>query len=71
MTREMINPANINAVQWDQAVGLARHSCARIFRNGGTPADALLAVGARSAAGKPDWDGAIRSIAIHFCKPAR
>lgn len=67
----MTMPAHLNAVQWDQAVGLARHACARIFRNGGTPVDAVKAMGLGAAAATLDWDRAIRSIAIHFCTPAR
>ena len=36
---------HVNPLQWHQAVGVARQSCARFFRDGGAPADALLAFG--------------------------
>ena len=36
---------HVNPLQWHQAVGIARQSCARFFRDGGAPADALLAFG--------------------------
>lgn len=65
----MTKPSNINPVQWDQAVGLARHSCARIFRDGGSPADAFTAFG---LAGRPaDWNRAIESIAESLCGSGR
>ena len=35
-------PAHINPLQWDHAQTIARHACARVFRDGGQPADALL-----------------------------
>ena len=38
-------PRHINAVQWEQAIGYARQACARIFRDGGSPATALGAFG--------------------------
>ena len=40
MSRQHINP-----LQWHQAVEIARQSCARFFRDGGSPADALGAFG--------------------------
>ena len=38
-----MNRDHINPMQWHQAVGFARQSCARIFRDGGKPQDALSA----------------------------
>ena len=65
----MTKPSNINPVQWDQAIGLARQSCARIFRDGGSPADAHRAFG---LGGSPqDWDRAIEGIAESLCVPGR
>ncbi len=40
-----MSPHHVNPLQWHQAVGVARQSCARFFRDGGTPADALGAFG--------------------------
>ena len=35
-----MSPRHINSVQWQQAIGYARQVCARMFRDGGTPAEA-------------------------------
>jgi hypothetical protein len=67
----LMNPSHINPVQWDQAVGLARQSCARIYRDGGSPADALQAFGHGAGAAPADWDRAIRCIAQGFCQTVR
>lgn len=66
----MSRPSSISPVQWDQAIGLARQSCARIFRDGGAPADALSSFGL-SAGDVPGWDEAISSIAHSLCRGAR
>jgi len=63
----MTKPLAISPVQWDQALGLARQSCARIFRDGGSPADAARAFGLEGA---PDWDNAIKGIASSLCHGA-
>jgi hypothetical protein len=59
---------HINPLQWHQAVGVARASCARFFRDGGAPHDALLAFGIpvddRAA---QDWSRAVESIAEKLC----
>jgi hypothetical protein len=60
----LTKPLAVSPVQWDQALGLARQTCARIFRDGGTPADAAHAFG---IAGATDWDRAIASIASCLC----
>ena len=67
-----MTPNHINPVQWSQAIGYARQSCARIYRDGGTPRDAMRAFGlsAREAA-RSDWDRAVETIAISLCVPAR
>ncbi len=61
-------PRNLNAVEWSQALGLARQSCARVFRDGGKPSDALglygLAVSGNEAA---DWGRAVERIAMALC----
>lgn len=69
MTREHINP-----IQWNQAVGYARQAAARIFRDGGTPVDAMHAFGAvPSEASRTDWSKAVEAIAEVLCsqKPMR
>ena len=68
-------PNYINPLQWHEAMGVARQSCARVFRDGGSPVDALLAFGLardRAAAGDVTWDRVVSSIAEALCaKPAR
>ena len=59
---------HINPLQWHQAVGIARQSCARFFRDGGMPADALLAFGlsADDRSGQ-DWSRTVEAIAESLC----
>lgn len=60
---------HINALQWHQAMGIARQSCARFFRDGGTAADAMRAFGV-SVDGVPaaDWAKAVEAIACVLCR---
>ena len=68
----MTKPMNINPVQWNQAIGLARQGCARIFRDGGSPGDAMHSFGLKSAASRgADWEHAIEAIAWALCSNAR
>ena len=63
-------PRHINPVQWSQAIGYARQACARIFRDGGSPADAAKAFGV--AEPTSDWSVAVERIAQMLCAaPAR
>ncbi len=66
-------PEHINPMQWHQAVGVARQSCARFFRDGGSAADAVRAFGAEPAtADAGDWGKAVEAIARVLCaKPER
>ena len=61
-------PRHISTVQWEQAVGYARQVCARIFRDGGTPAAALGVFGLPAEAGS-DWSTAVDRIAQLLCAP--
>jgi hypothetical protein len=63
-----MSPHHINSVQWQQAMGYARQACARIFRDGGGPAEACRAFG---LAGEPaaDWSIAVDRIAFALCAP--
>jgi hypothetical protein len=64
--------SHINPVQWNQAQGLSRQSCARIFRDGGTPADALSAFGLGAAEPEMvDWSKAVDLIAQQLCAAPR
>ena len=64
MTREIQH--HINPIQWQQAVGLARQTSASVFRDGGTPLDALTAFGL-TAGEDVSWEKAIDHIAAELC----
>jgi hypothetical protein len=61
MTPNFAHPA-----EWQQMTGLARTACARIFRDGGNPADALRAFGLPDADAPRDWSVAVDRIAASF-----
>lgn len=65
-----MTPNNVNPVQWTQSLGYSRQACARVFRDGGSPADALQAFGLDAAdiAGG-DWSRAVDIIASALCHP--
>ncbi|MDX2287543.1 MAG: hypothetical protein NW217_01800 [Hyphomicrobiaceae bacterium] len=65
----MLTPDHINPVQWAQAMGYARQSCARVFRDGGKPSDAIEAFGLPRAddATTLDWSRAVDRIAQSLC----
>jgi hypothetical protein len=59
---------HINPLQWHQAIGVARASCARFFRDGGAPADALQAFGLNGDhRAAQDWSRAVEAIAESLC----
>lgn len=60
-------PRHINPLQWSQSVGYARQVCARIFRDGGSPAEALRAFGLGVPAADTDWSTAVDRIAQALC----
>ena len=62
-----MNRDHINPMQWHQAVGFARQSCARIFRDGGTPAEAIRVFGLNAADPAADWSIAVDRIAQSLC----
>lgn len=55
-------PAHVDPIHWHQSVGYARQACARIFRDGGSPANALEAFGL-DGRGETDWARAVERIA--------
>jgi hypothetical protein len=65
-----MTPHNVNPVQWQQNVGLARQACARIFRDGGSPADALSAFGLDAASAPSDWSVIVDRVAARFSAAA-
>lgn len=61
-------PDHINPMQWQQASAIARQSCARFFRDGGSPADAMRAFGLEPVQdGAAQWDKAVEAIAQILC----
>jgi hypothetical protein len=61
-TLDETTPAHVNPMQWQQSLGLARQVCARVFRDGGKPADALAAFGLAAPA-QASWDKVVEMIA--------
>ena len=61
---------HINPVQWQQAMGYARQACARIFRDGGSPRDAVRAFGLAMGDPATEWSTAVDRIAHALCTPA-
>jgi hypothetical protein len=59
----MMTPNNVNPAQWEQSIGYARAVCARMFRDGGKPADALQAFGLASLDAPKDWAVVVDRIA--------
>lgn len=64
-----MTPPNINPVQWHHTLGYARQACARIFRDGGTPADAIRAFGLPQSSEPIDWSKAVEAVAQALCAP--
>lgn len=64
-----ITPTHINPAQWQQALGFSRQTCAKIFRDGGTPEDALRAFGLPTQDEDPesDWGRVVTLIADALC----
>ena len=62
-----MTPKHINPQQWQHATGIARQTCARIFRDGGAPVDALEAFGIVTSDGASDWQQAVDAIAQSLC----
>ncbi len=55
---------HINALHWHQSQGVARQTCARFFRDGLKPADAMRAFGLEVAdVDGSDWSRAVEQIA--------
>jgi hypothetical protein len=63
MNPQSSNPAQQFPAQWQQNVGLARQACARVFRDGGTPAEALRVFGLSDADAPRDWAVVVDRIA--------
>jgi DNA primase len=61
-------PASHDLAQWHQAIGVARNVCARIFRDGGKPADAVKTFGLEPRHDVSiDWSRAVELVAEAMC----
>jgi hypothetical protein len=70
MKGHSMTPHHIPPVQWQQSIGIARQVCARVFRDGGSPADALKAFELSGFDNVDDWSKAVDRIAEMLCAPA-
>ncbi|MEQ1715395.1 MAG: hypothetical protein ABL907_05335 [Hyphomicrobium sp.] len=64
------SPDHLNPMQWHQALAVSRQTCARVFSDGGSPAEALAAFGLAGAASHLDgvsWEKAVDTIAAEIC----
>lgn len=59
-------PDHLSPIQWHQAVAVSREQCARIFRDGGSPDDALVAYGLKHER-DATWERAVDLIAAGLC----
>jgi hypothetical protein len=64
-----MTPQHLNPVQWQQNLGYARQACARIFRDGGSPVEALKAFGLDGTGAPADWSVTVDRIAASLCAP--
>ena len=64
-------PRHVNSVQWHQAMDYARAACARIFRDGGSAAEALTAFNLPATGPTPDWNTSVTRIAEALCGGAQ
>ncbi len=59
-------PDHLNPIQWHQALAVSRQACARVFRDGGTPAEALAAFDLEPD-GDANWEKAVELVAEKLC----
>ena len=58
----------VKSAEWDHATGVARQVCARVFRDGGAPSDALDAFGLAHEDLHGNWRMAVEQIAHALCQ---
>lgn len=63
----MTRPNNINPLEWEQGLAIARSICAEFFKQGRKPEDALNAYGIYHISSHPNWQVAIDTIAYIKC----
>jgi hypothetical protein len=63
------SPAHSNSMQWHYTQSIARETCARVFREGGLPADALQEFDIKSSeTSKLGWGRAVELITESLCQ---
>ncbi|MEM9028559.1 MAG: hypothetical protein AAGC70_09350 [Pseudomonadota bacterium] len=62
-----MTPDHIHQIHWDHALSVSRQTCARLFRDGASPKDALAAFGLKDDGADVDWSRAIDRIAEVIC----
>jgi hypothetical protein len=60
-------PHNLNPIQWQQALDVSRQACAKIFRDGGSPREALASFGVMAEKAGLTWEKAVDAIAAELC----
>lgn len=60
-------PHHANPIQWQQALDVSRQTCAKIFRDGGSPREALALFGVIAEASALTWEKAVDAIAAELC----
>lgn len=60
------SPTHINPIQWHHALAVSRQACARVFRDGGTPGEAVAAFGI-VVPEQISWEKAVDQIANELC----
>ena len=61
-------PGHINPIQWHHAISVSRQACGRVFADGGSPADAVVAFGLSAEADSElTWEKAVDHIAEELC----
>jgi len=61
-------PDHINPIQWQTALDVSRQTCASVFRDGGTPREALAVHGLlRDEIEELSWEKAVDRIAAGLC----
>lgn len=63
----MSRPLNVNPVEWELSLAMARSICADFFKKGGRAVDALNAYG-MSLDETANWQTAIECIALAHCQ---
>ena len=63
-----LEPRHVRPQQWRQAIDVARETCARFFRDGRSPADAMRAHGFIPS-GAVGWAQAVNLLAELHCAP--